>query len=247
MDFSRTLIRSSATGIIMTDPKEKEAKLRGELSVTAKKYLINTYIKEKYGREKDINTKQMTKGTKNEENGITLLSRYKKKFLKKNELQVSNDFQCGHPDIFEGESINKATYIIDTKLSWDIWSFLPNILDTLDKGYWWQLQSYFALTGALEGEVSYVLTDTPPNLIESEKRKLLYNMDVISEESPEYIEASAALEINMIYPDIPIEEKILLFPVTRDDEAIERINNRVVKCREFLQWFSEKHTSFNKK
>jgi hypothetical protein len=71
-------------------------------------------------------------------------------------------------------------------------------------------------------------------------------MNVISEESPEYIEAAAGLEINLIYPDIDLKEKVLIINVDRDDEIIEKIKGKVAKCREFLQEFSEKHKNFNK-
>ena len=70
-------------------------------------------------------------------------------------------------------------------------------------------------------------------------------MNVISEESPEYLEAAAGIEINLIYPDIPLESKILLFKVNKDDEMIEKIQQKVQKSREFLQEFSEKHKNFN--
>ncbi|MBK7883588.1 MAG: hypothetical protein IPJ81_07115 [Chitinophagaceae bacterium] len=214
------------------------------MSKTAQSYLINTYIKEKYGRERDITTKQMAKGKQGEEDGITMLSKYKKKFLKKNDVRLNNEFLTGEPDIFEGESIYNADYITDIKLSWDIWTFLPNVISTLDKNYWWQLQGYFSLTNAHAGEIAYILLDTPENIIQNEKYKLLRQMNVISEESPEYIYASAALEINMIYPDIPLDEKILIFSVQRDDEAIERINPKVEKCREFLHDFEKMHKRF---
>lgn len=244
MDFSKVLIRCSAIGQIMTEPREVTSKKNGELSKTAKTYLINTYIKEKYSRERDITTKQMAKGKQSEEDGITMLSKYKKKFLKKNDIRLNNEFLTGEPDIFEGESIYNANYIIDTKLSWDIWTFLQNVAEPLNKDYWWQLQGYFSLSNSPAGEIAYLLVDTPENIIQNEKYKLLRQMDVISEESPEYIYASAALEINMIYPDIPLNEKVLIFPVHRDDEAIEKINNKVEKCREFLYEFEKMHKSF---
>ena len=50
-------------------------------------------------------------------------------------------------------------------------------------------------------------------------------------ESPEFIEAAAGLEINLIYPDIPIDEKILIFPVKRDEEVIEKMKQKVQKAR----------------
>ncbi len=239
-DFSKTLIRCSSLGAILTEPQSKEAKLAGELSATAKKELIKTYIREVYDREKDITTKQMEKGTYNEDHGIAMLSKYLKELLIKNQEQYCNDWVCGHPDIIT------ADMVYDTKLSYDLWTFLPNVTDTLDKGYILQLQGYMWLTGRKSGAVAYVLTDCPTHIIEQEKRWLLNRMNVISEESPEYIEAAAGLEINLIYPDIPLNERILIIPVAYDEEVIEKIKQRVTKCREYLQDFSEKHLNFNK-
>jgi hypothetical protein len=236
-DFSKTLIRCSSLGSILTEPQSKEAKLAGELSVTAKKELIKTYIREVYDREKDITTKQMEKGIVNEDQGIAMLSKYLDEPISKCKDRYSNDWVCGHPDIVT------ETEVYDTKLSYDIWSFLPNVTEPLDKGYILQLQGYMWLTGRKSGAVAYVLTDCPTHIIEQEKRYLLNRMNVVS---PEYIEAAAGLEINLIYPDIPLEERILIFPVAYDEEIIEKIKVKITKCREFLQEFSEKLKKFNK-
>lgn len=241
IDFSKTLIRASSFGELMTEPVSKEAKAAGELSKSAKTCLIKTYVKEVYGREKDISTKQMEKGTVGEEKGIKMLSHFIGRPLVKNEIQYKNDWVCGHPDVFDGDKV------YDTKLSWDLWSFLPNVTETLDKGYFYQIQAYMWLTGRNSGAIAYVLTDCPEQIIEQEKFYLLKRMNVISEESPEYIEAAAGLEINLIYPDIPLNEKILIINVDRDDEVIEKMKVKVEKAREYLQEFAEKHKNFNLK
>ena len=43
-DFSKTLIRSSSVGYLMTEPQSKAAKDAGELSKTAKSHLLDVYI-----------------------------------------------------------------------------------------------------------------------------------------------------------------------------------------------------------
>ncbi len=239
-DFSKTLIRCSSLGAILTEPVSKEAKLAGELSATAKKELIKTYIREVYDREKDITTKQMEKGVVNEDMGIGMLSAYLDEPLIKNQDRFSNEWVCGHPDIITSEMV------YDTKLSYDLWTFLPNVTEPLDKGYLLQLQGYMWLTGRKTGAIVYVLTDCPQHIIEQEKRWLLNRMNVISEEAPEYIEAAAGLEINLIYPDIPLNERVLIINVAYDEEIIEKIKVKIVKCRQYLQEFSEKHKKFNK-
>jgi hypothetical protein len=240
IDFQNTLIRCSSLGAIMTEPQAKAAKDAGELSKTAKTALIGTYIREVYGREKDITTKQMSKGIIGEDNGIELLSRHQGEIYSKSETRYNNEYLTGHPDI-----ITQDNRIIDTKLSWDLWSYLPNITESLDKAYYYQLQGYMALTGAQSGSIAYVLVDTPQEIIEQEKYYLLKRMNCISEESPEYIEAAAGLEINMIYPDIPLEQRVLIFNVQRDDEVIAKMYEKIEKCRTFLQEFSNIHKNFN--
>ncbi len=46
----------------MTEPQAKADKDAGNLSKTAKTHLLEIYIAEKYGRRKDVQTKQMKKG-----------------------------------------------------------------------------------------------------------------------------------------------------------------------------------------
>lgn len=245
MDWSKTTIRCSAIGAIMSDPKDATAKKNGELSKTAKTFLINTYIKERYDREKDITTKEMDKGITQEEEGIKMLSDFYRIKLEKNKKPFKNEYLTGHPDVLNPFK-HEWLHLHDTKLSWDIWTFLPNVLDTMSNDHHGQLQGYMALTGAKTAEIDYILADASESIITDEKYFLLRRLKCATEESPEFIEAAAGLEINMIYPDIQLEEKILVFPVERDDEYIEKVYRKVEKCREFLQWFEEKHKNFNK-
>jgi hypothetical protein len=231
----------------MTEPKEKAAKDAGELSKTAKSHLKKVYAKEKYGREQDIITKQMQKGTEVEEESITLLSRVLKKMLYKNDQRLNNKYITGLPDIYEGESIHSAEEITDIKSSYDLFTFLPNIGEPLDRDYYYQLQGYMALSGAKRACIAYCLVDTPEHLIDSEKWKLFKAMDVISEESPEFIKEAQKIEKGMRFGDIPKEERVLLFPVERDETAIAKIYEKVAKAREFLAEFEQAHLNFNNK
>ena len=246
MDFSKTLIRCSSLGALMTEPATKADKEAGELSKTAKSYLKGIYIGEKYGREKDVLTKQMEKGVLVEEESITLLSRVWKKMLYKNEERLSNDFITGLPDIFEGENITNADTITDIKSSYDLFTFISKIGDTLDKDYFYQLQGYMALSGAKQAYIAYCLVNTPEHIIAGEKYRLFKAMNCISEESPEYIKEAMKIEKNMIFDDIPKEERVLIFSVQRDDEIIKTIYQRVIKARLYLTQLEQTHLNFNK-
>jgi hypothetical protein len=243
--WDEVLIRSSAMGYLFVEPQAKADKEAGELSKTAKSYLINEYIRIKYGREKDILTPAMSKGIDAEEMAIKMLSRYTKKELIKNQSRISNQYITGLPDVFDGETLNGCDFLWDIKTSWSLWTFLANVPDKLDPLYYYQLQSYMWLTGCKQAAIAYVLADAPQNLIEAEKKKLMYQMNVATEFNPEYVEAAAGIELNMIYPDIELSEKILIFPVERDEEVIEKMKAKVTKAREFLSEFEHKHLNFN--
>ena len=240
MNFNETLIRASSVGYLMTEPVTKADKEAGVLSKTAQKHLIEVYIAEKYGRKRDIQTKQMKKGIEAEQDSIDLLSMYLKLPFSKNEERFKNDFITGLPDIINGDTI------IDIKSSYDLWTFLGNIPDKLDNLYYWQMQSYMWLTGTTKATIAYCLVNTPESIIQQEKYYLLKKMDVISEESPEFIQEAMKIEFNMTFDDILMDERILMFNVSRSEDDILRIENKVLKARTFLQELEQTHLNFNK-
>ena len=239
MNWNETLIRASSVGYLMTEPVTKADKEAGVLSKTAQKHLIEVYIAEKYGRKRDIQTKQMKKGVEAEQDSIDLLSMYLKLPFSKNEERFKNDFITGLPDIINGDTI------IDIKSSYDLWTFLGNIPDKLDNLYYWQMQSYMWLTGTKNATIAYCLVNTPESIIQQEKYYLFKKMDVISEESPEFIKEAMKIEFNMTFDDISINERILTFNVNRSEDDILRIENKVLKARTFLQELEQTHLNFN--
>lgn len=235
MDFSKTLFRCSSIGHLMVEPKEKAAKERGDLSESAKTHLIDVYVSRKYGRQTDIFSKYLEKGLAVEEDSITLYSRVKRKFYKKNSEHVTNNFIMGTPDLFEGVSIWKATHIVDIKSSWDIFTFFRNLTKDVNKLYYWQLMGYMALCGASTATLGYCLVNTPETMILDEERKMMYKMNAGTTENPDYMEACEELRKLAIYDDIPLHEKVIEFHVDRDDSEIEKIYKKVKKGREYLQ------------
>ena len=240
MNWNQTLIRSSSVGYLMTEPQSKADKEAGLLSKTAQKYLIEVYISEKYGRKKDIQTKQMKKGIEAEQDSIDLLSMYLKVPFSKNDKRFTNDFITGFPDIIDNDRI------IDIKSSYDLWTFLGNIPDKLDSLYYWQMQSYMWLTNAKSAMITYCLVNTPMSIIEQEKYYLLKKMDVATEENPEYVKEAIKIEFNMTFDDIDINERVLIFNIERNEDDILKIQHKVEKAREFLSEIENKHLNFNK-
>ena len=240
INFSETLIRASSVGYLMVDPQSKADKEAGLLSKTAQRHLLDVYIAEKYGRKRDIQTKQMKKGVEVEDESIELLNKYWGTNYSKNQYRFTNGFITGHPDILDSNKV------VDIKSSYDLWTFLGNLPDKLDSLYYWQLMSYMWLTGATQGHIAYCLSNTPFGIVEQEKRYLLNRMDVISEESPEYVKEAMRLEFNMTFDDIDVSERVLIFTVERNEDDIVRIQNRIEKAREYLHEIELTHLNFNK-
>lgn len=233
-DFSKTLIRCSSLSCLFTEPQAKADKEAGNLSKTAKTHLIECYARE-FGYDKDIVTKQMKKGIQAEEEGITLLSRVDKVIYLKNEERKDNEWLSGHADIVTDSEL------FDIKLSWDIFTFLPKLIEEVDKTYFYQMQGYLWLWDLEVATIAYCLVNTPDNIIEGEKYRLLRSMDVISEESPEFLKEAERLERNMKFDQFPPEQRIIRHKVYRDEEIIKKIPEKVERARNFIQELSDIH------
>jgi|SRR5690625_336646 len=214
-------IRCSAIGKIM--PGKRKSRLK-----STDDYLAQLYIEQKYGREKEIESKYLKKGTQVEEDSMTLYSRYEKKLFIKNEEHLQNDFLTGTPDI-----IHKGV-VHDIKSSWDIFTFFANKGKEMNSDYYWQLMGYMALTGAKKARLAYCLVNTPIGLIEQEKRSLHYKTG-LDEDDPVFQEACREIEKLCVYDDIPVDERVIVQDLERDEEAIQAIYERVVECREWMR------------
>lgn len=233
MNFNDYKFRCSSLGSIMTNqPGKKDTKSLAELSQSAKDELIKIYVKQVYGREKEISSKYIEKGLAVEEDSITLLSMIKEKFFVKNEERKENDFISGLPDIIAP--------LHDTKSCWDIHTFYVHKTKPLKKDYEWQMQGYCELYQEDSGKVVFCLIDTPLGMIEHEKRNMFYRMNVATMENPEYLEACAALEKEMTFGDIPLNDRIHEVIVKRSPALIEQAYERISLCREWLNEFANK-------
>ena len=240
MTFENTLIRCSSLGCLFTEPRDKKAKEAGELSQTAKTHLVEVYARELWGVEKQVQTKQMQKGTEAEDDAILLKSRLDGVLYEKNQIRESNEWITGHADIVEPD------FICDTKCSWDAFSFLPKLIENVDKDYELQLQGYMWLYNRPKAVVSYCLVSTPQNIVEGEKYRLLRSMDVVSEESPEFLRAWEKQKSAYYFDHIPIHLRIINHFVERNQEIIDQIPAKVAKAREFLAQLHERHINHNK-
>lgn len=181
----------------------KKSKAPRQISDGAKTY-VDTWVKEQiYGRRKDISSKYLDKGNQLEDASIEFFadnSEYG--FLAKNEEYFENDFLTGTPDIILKDEI------IDMKNSFDCFTFPLFFNGIPNKGYWWQLQGYMALTGRTKAKLVYTLMTTPADINYGKED----NYDAIE---PKY--------------------RIKTFEVQRDEEAIAQIETRVNEINTYIK------------
>ena len=253
MNSSEILFRSSYAGYLMVEPKKKSE----SISEATKTHLVDCFVSAMYGRREEITGKFLEKGNEREEDSITLLSRVKKIFFKKNEDNLKNTFISGTPDLFLGESIKKADETLDTKTSWSAHTFFRAQKKELDDMYYWQGQCYMALTGASKHTVAYCLVNGTESAIISEKRRLAWRMNLIDPQaSEEYKSKCRQIEINHIFDlkafmnecphfefdndvntwayDIPMNERVFAIEFERNSEDIERLYKRINDCRKWM-------------
>lgn len=228
--------RCSMLSDLFTEPKEKGAKERGELSATAKKSLYKAYIQTKWGRSKEIKTKQMDKGKLVQDEIMEMMSFFEDKVYERNTERRFNEW-------IEGECDCVHDIVDDYKASWEPETFIPNLIEPVSKEYFYQGQGYMWLWDKREFRVIWGLVNCPEIILKNERSKLLWSMDVATDLSPEYLEAAKEMEKNLIYDDIPMEERIVIARIQRDEEIIKRIPEKVTKAREYLQELENKHKS----
>lgn len=230
IDWMNYKFHASSIGEIMTDPRSGTG-----LSETCKAHLLECWIKEKYGREKDISNKYIEKGLAVEEDAITLYSLNTKTFWKKNNETLSNEYIVGTPDLFEGESIQKANSIKDIKASWSLYTYFGVFVKPINKDYGWQLSSYCTLSGAKSAGLVYCLVNTPEQLIYKEQDALKWKMGIIDPSASEmYQQACEDIKKAMIFDDIPREHRHIEFEIELAKYPIDKAYERIIQCRKFL-------------
>ena len=237
--------RCSSLGHLITEPRSKSE----AISETTKAHLADVYVTEVYGRENDIENKYIAKGNQVEEDSMTLYSRVNKEFFTKNVKQLSNDYIKGTPDMFSNASmlnfieVNGVwqwdgmphdAKVIDLKSSWDIFTYYRTRSKGIKKLYYWQLMGYIALTGAQSATLAYCLVDTPDTLLNDEKRKLHWKMGLIDDNHPDFIEACEEIDKLGKYDDIPLKDRVYTIHVDRNESDINRIYQRVMEAREWM-------------
>ena len=219
-----------------------------KLSDTCISYLKEVYVYYKYGKEpvggaeRSIYTK---KGKLVEEESIMMLSRIDGMDYSKNDKRFTNEYLTGEPDIIVLNN-DMPSKIIDIKSSYDFATLLANYGSSLNPLYYAQVNGYMALTEATEAEIAYCLVSMPQEIINGERRRIFYAMNPLTEEDPLYKKAIERMENNYTFDEVPITERVLRFPVPRNEEFIQKVYKRIEECRTWLSEFEDIHTNLYK-
>ena len=213
-------VRASQIGKIMATPRKA-----GEvLSETAKTYVHDLVLEEKYGIKKEFSSRYTDKGNEVEEAGIALVNEVLNyKFIYKNYEFFENDWVKGTPDV------NTDEVLLDVKCSWDATTFPFFDTDAPNKDYFYQLQGYMWLTGKQESILAYCLINTPFQMVEDEIRRAHWKFNLIEENT----ELRKEVESKHIFDHIPEHKRVKYWFIRRDEAVIEKIKERVELCREY--------------
>lgn len=212
-----------------------------DLSEGCKGHLIDLYCRLFKGKRKPnyMGTKgSVLKGTQCEAEALRAVAYCTGEEYAVGKRRISNEFLAGRLDGFIGESLENALKVIDTKCSWDMPAFYESLRDELPAKYEYQMQGYMAMTGAQEADVAFVLLNTPEILLEEEYKKVRRRLN-LAYDDPEFILERERIRAFHTYDEIPINERICIFTVERDDEKIDDIHKKVIECRKWLVNFDE--------
>jgi len=171
--------------------------------IDGNKTFLQEWVKEQiYGIRKQIKSKYLEKGTQMEAEAIDKAIQWMNlDFMLKNDKNFEDDFFTGTPDIIGDD------FVIDTKCSWDCFTF-PLFDTTIEnKGYELQLQIYMHLTGKKRAYLVYMLLNTP-----------------------EYL----TWEIPADYEGLEPKFRHKVFEISYNPEIIADLQNRVIAAREYI-------------
>jgi hypothetical protein len=236
---------------------KKENSTKVILSTTCISYLMTEYAWVTQGMvsvtRELMDVPQMQKGTIVEPQSLALLSIVDNTYYLPNEDEngnrerIYNDYLSGEVDAYEGEAIMGASSIPDVKSIWDYPTFLAKIHEPLTLANDWQLKGYQDISGAPKGFVANCLVDTPEEIINKTKEKLLYKSRCVTEDDPKFKESWKILERSMRFGRIAPNQRVFKKTVEPlSDIKRQMLYDRVKVCRDWLSTFHETYQQFNK-
>jgi hypothetical protein len=196
---------------------------------------------------------QMQKGCIVEPESLALLSIVDGKYYfpnedeKGNRERIYNEYLSGEVDAYEGETIMTANAIPDVKSIWDYPTFLNKIHEPLTKANDLQIKGYLDISKAPVGFIANCLIDTPEEIINGIKYKLLNKTKSATEDDPKFKEKWVIIERSMRFGHIAPHLRVFkknVEPMTSTEQSA--LYDRVKIGREWLNNFHEAYQKLNK-
>lgn len=176
-----------------------------ELSQGAKSLVESIVEQEVYKYKQSFSSKQTDKGTRVEDESIEVYNRllftdYKKLVEGDKYAELSVDLLSGHPDIV---SIPERK-VIDIKSSWDKSTFPKLPEQAKNSTYEWQVKAYLYMLSVItgeewtQGEVAFVLVNTPEDLLNEWDEESLHYMDDLEDN----------LRVTIVNVELTTEDKL---------------------------------------
>lgn len=236
---------------------------KSPLSKTCISYLEDRVKEKHYHRRKILKTWPIQKWIECENEAVFVLNKALNKNYEKSKYskgdKMENERCTGHEDIDDKENFTT----IDTKVCATFDTF-PLLKSEIDKLYWRQWQAYMWLKWEEYKKhiVAKVLVNSPARQIKNKLYQAHNRLVYKYAETPEYVDEEFEEESKQIFLQhvfdqqlevfsnwqtlkltddqvVPFKERVRIFEVERDDEAIEQIKKRVEECREYLvgMWY----------
>lgn len=196
-----------------------------ELSQGAKSLVESIVEQEVYKYKQSFSSKQTDKGTRVEDESIDVYNRlfftdYKKLVEGDKYAELSVDLLSGHPDVV---SIPERK-VIDIKSSWDKSTFPKLPEQAKNSTYEWQVKSYLYMMSVMtseewtQGEVAFVLVNTPEDLLNEWDEESLHYVDDLEDNLRVTI-----VNVELTNDDIVFMERRLLAALKYSEEYKNKI------------------------
>lgn len=226
MDFSNYKFRCSSLGDIWSES--------GKITQGNITFLKKLYYQETRKYKEEIVSKYFEKGIICEEDGIQLLNDtlFKGCVLLKNKERRENDYFIGECDL------SYKKWVVDIKNNWD-WVTFSNA--ELTREYECQGYGYMDLWSVDNFILFYCLINMPEHMLNSELNKIFFAGKYLSREDSEYLsKADNIIRRYCRFEEYEPYERFKAFFIEKNKKMMERIKQKVVDCR---IWLNEYHQS----
>lgn len=193
------------------------------LSETAKSHIEDIWLRKNYQYKETVITHELIKGIVCEKESIELLIENDSEYREKNKQSFKNEYIHGEPDVILSEIIE------DVKNSWSLRTFFNA---ELSDDYYWQGQGYMDLTGKKKYKLTYVLSDTPPEIVTKEinwqMAKLSY---AVTDGYFDKDKIAEQIRKNHTFSHLPIEKRIKVFEFEYNESDINKLYKTIDAAR----------------